>query len=251
MTARATILAVVVLAVAVLTGIYISQEGVRREAAVSAAVEQATAGTAATQTAAVNAAVDAAVAAAVAETEARILAEQPTLPDIDPTLQADDVTHALFPDGSFLLEVGDEYAGAGCRDVRPNVLWVELRNKFGLRATVRRQVVNPINVIVGWMTLGLTAFGGPSQPVQTVFAAGTDGNYTTLILGALRASSDAELVAPQVRLTLYRIDAHTFGVVEWVPMDIAPAARTENAPASFATIYRRCAYVDGAIVDLG
>lgn len=236
---------------AVLAGVYIAEEGQRRDAAVAAAVAHATAAAEVDTASSIAAAVDEAVAAAIAETESRILAEQPTLPDIDARLQADEATRALFPDGAFLLEVGGEYSTATCRDIRPDVLWVDLRETSTLRATARRQVVNPLNVVIGWMTLGLSAFGGPKEPVQTVFAGATEGAYTTLILGALREWSDAELVAPQVRLTLHRIDPHTFGVVEWVPMDVAPAARPEGGPAAYGAIYRRCAYTGGEIADLG
>lgn len=238
---------IVVVVLGSLAGFYIAQEGPRRDAAVLEAVGNANAAAEAEK----EAAISAAVATAVAETEARLLAGQPTLTEIDPKLRTDDATLALFPDGAFLLEVGDAYKTATCSDVRPNVVWVDLHEPPSLRATVRRQTVNPLNVVAGWLTLGLTAFGGPDEPIQTVFAGATEGNYTTLVLGALREWSDAELVAPQVRLTLFRIDPHTFGVVEWVPMDIAPAARPEEGPATFTTIYRRCAYSGGEIADLG
>jgi hypothetical protein len=240
----------VVAAIVLVAGaVYIALEGSRREAAVQAAVEAAQGGAEAEKDAAVTAAVTAAVDKAVAETEARLVAERPLLPTITVALDADEETRALFPDGAFLMEVGSDYRTAKCGDVRPNVHWVRLRESDAVRSEIERYEVNPLSVVVGVMTLGLTAFGGPAKPVQTIFAARTEGKYTTLILGALRNGSDPELVAPQTRLTLYRIDQSNFGVVERAPMDEPPAARPENAAPAFGQVLRRCAY-QGGTVDL-
>lgn len=246
---KRALLILVFLAAAVVIAFLVMQvngESARRAAAVNAAVAAAVREADAGQAEAISQA----VAEAVAATEARVEAERPKPPEpMKVVLDADAETRALFPDGAFLMEVDADYRTAKCADVRPNVHWVRLRETDSVRSEVERYEVNPVNFVVGVMTLGLTAFGGPSKPVQTVFSARTEGRYTTLILGALRNGGDPELVAPQIRLTLYRIDASNFGVVERAPMDEPPAARPENRNADFTKILRRCAY-QGGTVDL-
>ena len=235
-------------------------EGQRRDEAVRAAVAEALAearsAMEAEQAAAIEAAVEAAVAEAVekatAETEARVLAELPPLPTVNTELDTDAATLALFPKGAYLRQVGDDFQSVRCGSYDPDlrVEWVRLEPGGALRATVERQEPRASDILVGILSFGLSAFAGPSQPVQTVFAARTEGAYTTLVLGALRGRSEPELVVPQFRLTLYRIDASNFGVVERAPMDVPPAARPANGPPRFVQVLRRCAYQNGESVDL-
>jgi len=244
------VLSVVVLVVAVavtaMLAFRVTGEATRRAAAVEAAVAAARAEAAE----AGKAEIAAAVAEAVAATEARLAAAQPKPPaPLKVVLDTDPETVALFPDGAFLMEVGADHATARCTDVRPNVHWVRLREKPGVRSEIARQEVNPLGVVVGWMTFGLTAFGGPEKPVQTIFAARTEGRYTTLILGALRGDWDDDLVPPQFRLTLYRLDASNFAVVERAPLDAPPAARPAKGGPAFTEVLRRCAY-QGRTIDL-
>ncbi len=225
----------------------LSREADRQKVAVSAAVADARATAAQEQAAAI----EDAVAEAVAATEARIAAEKPEEPDYSKiSVDTDEATQELFPDGSFLMEVEGDYRTASCRQRIDIVHWVRLQPGSRVRSQMERQEVNPLNVVVGVLTMGLTAFIGPSKPVQTIFAARTQGKYTTLILGALRDRWDDELVAPQVRLTLYRMDASTFGLVERVPIDEPAAAMPENGSPKFTRVLRRCAYVNGASMDL-
>ncbi len=244
----------------VVGGLYLLGERARQSEAVAAAVADVRATMEAEQTAAMEAAVAAAVevavaeavAQAVAETEARVLAEQPPLPAVNTELNTDEETLALFPKGAYLREVGDDYGAVRCGDYDPElrVEWVRLETNERLRSSVERQQPRASDILIGILSLCLSAFAGPVEPVQTVFAARTEGAYTTLVLGALRGRFEPDLVVPQFRLTLYRIDASTFGVVERAPMDVPPAARPENGQPRFIQILRRCAYINGGSVDL-
>lgn len=245
----------------VVGGLYLLGEGERQKEAVAAAVADARATMQAEQAAAIEAGVAAAVEAAVAEavaqavaeTEARVLSEQPPLPDVNTDLDIDEETLALFPKGAYLMEVGDDWVQVTCggHNRNPRVEWVRLQpGNRTLRSTVQRQQPSASDILVGILSAGLSIFAGPSQPVQTVFGGRTEGRYTTLSLGALRDSSEPELVLPQFRLTLYRIDASNFGVVERAPMDVPPAARPDNGQPRFVQILRRCAYQNGSSVDL-
>lgn len=242
-------------------GLYLLGEGGRQREAISAAVADARATMQAEQAAAIEAgvadavasAVAEAVAQAVAETEARVLAELPPLPDVNTELDIDEETLALFPKGAYLMEVGDDWAQVTCggHNRNPRVEWVRLEpGNRTLRSTVQRQQPTASGILIGILSAGLSMFAGPSNPVQTVFGGRTEGPYTTLSLGALRDNGEPELVLPQFRLTLYRIDASNFGVVERAPMDVPPAARPENGQPRFVQILRRCAYINGGSVDL-
>ena len=249
-------------AVIVVVGMYLLGERGHQAEAVAAAVADARATMEAEQAAAIEAGVAAAVddavaeavAQAVAETEARVLAEMPPLPQVNTDLDIDEETLALFPKGAYLMEVGDDWAQVTCggHNRNPRVEWVRLDpgNRY-LRSTVQRQQPSASDILIGFLSAGLSIFAGPSNPVQTVFGGRTEGRYTTLSLGALRDNSEPELVLPQFRLTLYRIDASNFGVVERAPMDIPPAARPESGEPRVVQVLRRCAYINGSSVDLG
>lgn len=198
-------------------------------------------------------AVRAAVAKAVADTEKKVLAAQPKLPKIETKLLADPETLALFPKGAFLMEVGDNWKTATCEDRKQNVHWVRLYTEPYLRSTMERYEVSAMRFIVGILAFpvsAINAYFGPGTPQQTIFIASTKGKYTTLMLGALRSSSDPDYVSPQVRITLYRIDHSNFGLVERVPMDEPPAARPEDKAPRYTQVLRRCVYQQGGAKDL-
>jgi hypothetical protein len=228
------LLLIVVFAVGLLV---IGTEHMRRAAAVRQAID-ATQAEAEVQR-------KAAVAEAVAEAEARVRAEAPVLPVVGTRLKTDPETLALFPKDAYLTEVAGKYQDARCKEQLEKVLWVRL-NPDADRSTIEEQRPSGARILAGLLTFGLSEVYASQAPIRTVFSAETSGPYTIFNLGALRKSNDPEFVEEQMRLTLYRLDNASFGVVEWVPADERPAARPLNRAPKIGKVFRRCIYKDGA-----
>ncbi|MEO8669379.1 MAG: hypothetical protein ABI399_12740 [Bauldia sp.] len=228
----------ILLAVILVGGVLlVATEGLRRQTAVRHAVEAVKAEAKEQR--------QAAIAKAVAAAEAKVSAEAPVLPTIDTMLDADDETRALFPEDAYLAEVSGKYQEAKCREQLDMVYWLRLEPRAG-RSTIERQRPDGTRALAGLLTFGLSEFYAPQNTARTIFAAKTDGPYTTFILGALRKGSDEERVSMQTRLTLYRLDNASFAVVQWAPVDEPPAARPQNRAPKFSKVLRRCQYRDGA-----
>jgi hypothetical protein len=111
---------------------------------------------------------------------------------------------------------------------------------------MERSEASAAKILIGVMSFGLSAFGGPTPPVRTIFSAHTEGAYTTLMLGAARAPDDPDLVGPQVRLTLYRIAGGRFAVVERVPTDEPAFVRPAKGQPKIVQPLRLCVYRNGS-----
>jgi hypothetical protein len=207
-------------------------------AAARKAADEARAAVAATEK---RAQADLAAALAKAKAEAEVLPKPlPVKLDTDPA------TLALFPDGAFLMEPDADGEPENCKDIKRFYHWVRLVPDGKRRSVMERSEASGSKILIGILSLGLSAFAGPTPPVRTIFSAHTDGAYTTLMLGAARGPDEPDLVGPQVRLTLYRIAGGRFGVVERVPIDEPALARPAKGQPKIVQPLRLCVYRSGS-----